>query len=75
VLEVAHHLLDKGCCLYLNNWYIGPELVDTLLCTRKTDIVGTMRTSRPEFPYFMKRSRLKKGETMAVFRKKQMIMK
>jgi len=74
VLEVAHHLLDKGYCLYLDSWYISPKLVDTL-CTGKTDVVGTVRTNRQEFPYFMKRSRLKKGETMAAFHKKQMIMK
>jgi len=61
VLEVAHDLLDKGYCLYLDNWYTGPKLVDTL-CTRKTDVVGTMRTNRKEFPDFVKRARLKKGK-------------
>jgi hypothetical protein len=34
-----------------------------------------MRTNRKEFPDFMKRSRLKKGKTLAAFRKKQMTMK
>ena len=57
---MAHDLLDKGCSLYLDNWYTSPKLVDTL-CTRKTDVV--------------KRSGLKKGETVAAFCKKQMIMK
>ena len=52
-LEVAHDLLDRGCCLYLDNWYTSPNLVDTL-CTRKTD-VGTMRANRKEFPDFVKR--------------------
>jgi len=74
VLEVAHYLLDKGYCLYLNNWYTSPKLVDTL-CTRKTGVVGTMRTNRKGFPDFVKRARLKKGETVAAFHKKQMIMK
>ena len=45
VLEVAHNLLDKDHCLYVDNWYTGPNVVDTL-CTRKTDAVGTMRTKR-----------------------------
>ena len=40
VLEVAHDLLDKGYCLYLDNWYTSPKLVDTL-CTRK-HVVGTI---------------------------------
>jgi len=34
-----------------------------------------MRTNRKEFPDFVKRARLKKGETIAAFHKKQMIMK
>jgi hypothetical protein len=38
-------------------------------------VVGTMRTNRKEFPDFVKRTRLKRGETVAAFRKKQMIMK
>ena len=74
MLEVAHDLLDKGYCLYLDNWYTSPKLVDNLF-TRKTDVVGTMRTNRKEFPDFVRRARLKKGETIAEFRKKHMIMK
>jgi len=62
VLEVIQDLLDKGYCLYPENWYISPKLVDTL-CTRKTDVVGTMRTNRKEFLDFMKKARLLKGET------------
>jgi hypothetical protein len=34
-----------------------------------------MRTNRKEFPDFVKRARLRKGETVAAFRKKQKIMK
>jgi len=34
-----------------------------------------MRTNGQEFPDFMKRSRLEKGETLAEFHKKQTIMK
>jgi hypothetical protein len=74
VLQVAHDLLDRGYCLYLDNWYTSPSLVDNL-CTRKTDVVGTMRTNRKEFPDFVKRARLKKGETVAAFQKKQMTTK
>ena len=57
VLEVAHDLLDKGYSLYLDNWYTSPNLVDTL-CTRKTVVVGAMRTNRKEFPDFVKRARI-----------------
>ena len=45
-----------------------------MYCTRKTD-VGTMRTNRKVFSDFVKSARLKKGERLAAFRKKQMIMK
>ena len=64
VLEIAHDLLDKGHCLYLGNWYSSPNLVDTL-CTRETD-VGTMRTNRKEFPVFVKRVRLKRGNSSSI---------
>ena len=74
VLEVAHDLLDRGYCLYLDNWYTSPKLVD-ILCTGKTDVVGTMKTNRKEFPDFVKRARPKKEETVAAFHKKQVIMK
>jgi hypothetical protein len=37
--------------------------------------VGIIRTNRKQFPDFMKKSRLKKGETLAAINKKQMIMK
>jgi hypothetical protein len=47
VVELVHDLLDKGYCLYLDNWYTSPKLRDTL-CTRKTDLVETMRTHRKE---------------------------
>jgi len=57
VLEVAHDPLDKGYCLYLDNWYTSPNLVDNLF-TRKTNVVGTMRTNRKEFLDFVKRARL-----------------
>ena len=74
VLELADKLLDKGYCLYLDNWYTSPKLVDTL-CTRKTDVVGTMRTNRKELPDFVKKAKLEKGKTVTAFREKQMIMK
>jgi hypothetical protein len=55
VLELAHDLLDKGYCLYPDNWYTCPKLEDNL-CTRKTDAVGTIRANKKEFPDFMKRA-------------------
>jgi len=71
VLELAHDLLDKGYCLYLDNWYNSPKLDDNL-CTRKTDVVGTIRANKKKFPDFMTLARLKQGETVGAFHKKQM---
>ena len=71
VLLLAHHLLDKGYCLYLDNWYTSPKLDDNL-CTRKTDAVGMIRANKKEFPDFMKRARLQQVETVAAFHMKQM---
>ena len=58
VLDVANDLLDKSYCLYLDNSYTSPKFVDTL-CTRKADVVRTMRTNTKEFPDIVKRARLK----------------
>jgi hypothetical protein len=71
VLELAHDLLDKSYCLHLDNWYTSPKLDDNF-CTRKTDVVGTIRANKNEFPDFMKRAKLQQGETVAAFHKKQM---
>jgi hypothetical protein len=60
MLEIAHNLLDKGYCLYLDNWFPSPKLVDTL-CSRKID-VGIMRTNKKQFPNFVKKVRLKRGK-------------
>jgi hypothetical protein len=66
MLELANDLLDKGYCLYLDNWYTSPKLVD-MLCARNTDIVGTMRTNTKEFPECVERARLQKGELVMAF--------
>jgi hypothetical protein len=72
VLEVTHNLPDKGYCLYLDNCYT--KLVDTL-SSRKTDVAGTMRTNRRDFPNFVKRDQTQKGKTVAALCKKQVIKK
>jgi len=71
VLELAHDLLDKGYCLYLDNWYTSPKLDDNL-CPKKTDVVGTIRAKKKECPYFTKRARLQQTETVAALHKKEM---
>jgi hypothetical protein len=72
VLEITCDLLDKGYCLYLNNWYTSLKLVDTI-CSRKTDVVRTVRTNKKDFPDFVKRAPLRKRETVTPFCEKQMM--
>ncbi|XP_047118466.1 piggyBac transposable element-derived protein 4-like [Schistocerca piceifrons] len=40
VLELAHDLLRKGHCIYLDNWYTSTDLVDKLT-SNNTDVYGT----------------------------------
>ncbi|KAG8239481.1 hypothetical protein J437_LFUL018989 [Ladona fulva] len=74
VLDLSDSLLDKGYTIYLDNWYTSPALVEKLT-VRCTDVLGTMRSNRKEFPTSVKLAKLKKGETSAAFRGKQMVMK
>ncbi|XP_047106622.1 piggyBac transposable element-derived protein 4-like [Schistocerca piceifrons] len=41
VLELAHNLLGKGHCIYLDIWYTSTDLVDKLT-SNNTDVVSTM---------------------------------
>jgi hypothetical protein len=56
----------RGSCIYLDNWYIAPNL----LCARNTDTVGTMRSNRKELPEHVKQARLKGGELETAFQQK-----
>lgn len=74
VLELSHSLLNKGYCLYLDNYYTSPDLTDKLI-RRRTDCVGTMRVNRKGIPTEIKSKKLQKGNHIAMYRRKQMIMK
>lgn len=73
VLELADPLLDKGHCLFLDNYYSSVDLVDKLV-RRRTDCIGTMRINRKGLPQEMK-TKLNKGETIAMYRRKIMVQK
>jgi hypothetical protein len=72
VLEEANGLLDKD--LYLDSWYIIPELVD-ILCTRRADVAGTIRMNRKDSPVFLRKAKLLTGEFVITFWQKMMILK
>lgn len=74
VMTLLDPLLDKGYCLYIDNYYSSPSLSD-LLCTKLTDCVGTVRMNRKEMPKNVKDAKLKKGEIACAFRRKTMALK
>nr|CAH7748298.1 unnamed protein product [Callosobruchus chinensis] len=74
VLELSNNLLDKGYCLFLDNYYTSVDLAEKL-SQRRTDCVGTMRINRKGVPKDPKEKKLARGETFALFRKKLMLLK
>nr|CAH7723798.1 unnamed protein product [Callosobruchus chinensis] len=74
VLSLADSLLNKGHCLFLDNFYSSPDLAQKL-AGQRTDCVGTMRINRKGFPVEINTKKLEKEESIAMFTKKQMIMK
>lgn len=48
-LSPWHHLLDKGYCVYADNFYCSPEAALALI-EKKTDLVGTVRVNRKGVP-------------------------
>jgi hypothetical protein len=49
VVHVYEPLFDKGCTLYLDNWYTSPEVCERVM-KRKTDVVGIVRPNRHDMP-------------------------
>lgn len=74
VLELSHVLLNKGYCIYIDNFYTNVDLMDKLT-ENKTDCIGTIRKNRSKIPNEIKLKKLKKGELFAMYRKKLMILK
>ena len=74
VFTLMDPLLGKGYCLYTDNYYTSPALADAL-AEHETDTVGTVRVVRKDVPRKVKESKLKKGEIVAEYRKKSMVLK
>jgi hypothetical protein len=71
--EVDDPILDRGYTIYLDNWFNSPDPADKL-CQRKTDCIG-MRLNKKGVLEKVKVAKLKKGDSVAAFRRKQMFMK
>lgn len=57
-------LLEKGYCLFLDNWYSSPTLYRDLY-EMKTNVCGTARINRKGMPRDLKSVQLKKGEAVS----------
>ncbi|XP_066987491.1 piggyBac transposable element-derived protein 4-like [Macrobrachium rosenbergii] len=64
----------RAIVLYTDNFYKSPTLADAL-ADEETDTVGTVRVTRKDVPAKIKETKLKKGEKVAEFRKKSMVLK
>ena len=62
VLTLAKDLLDKGYCIYMDNWYSSPQLFKQLR-EKVTDTVGTVRISHHNMPKDLKNN-LDRGQTI-----------
>ena len=67
-------LLEKGYCLYIDNFYMSSTLADKLVDC-ETDTVGTVRVMRKDVPAKIKDTKLKKGKIVAVYWKKSVLLK
>ena len=74
VLRLMQSLLNQGYILGVDNFYTSPELFEILL-DKKTDAVGTVRSSRKMLSQEVKSKVLKKGETVVQYKHKMMHMK
>ncbi|XP_066596503.1 piggyBac transposable element-derived protein 4-like [Prorops nasuta] len=55
------NLLEKGHCLYIDNWYSSPDLYNKLY-KLKTNVCGTVRKNRKHMPKALESKKLKRGE-------------
>ncbi|CAH2002110.1 unnamed protein product [Acanthoscelides obtectus] len=74
VLSLCDSLLNKGHCLFLDNFYTSPHLVEELT-KRRTDCVGTMRINRKGIPQDIKTKKNRKRGVCGYVQKKVMIIK
>ncbi|VDP10112.1 unnamed protein product [Heligmosomoides polygyrus] len=64
VMDLMEEYLDQGRDLFVDNWYTGISLAQTLI-KRSTNLVGTCRRNRKGLPLDVVRTKLKKGQRIA----------
>ena len=56
----------KGYCVTVDNWYMSPELADTLI-KKQTDIYGTVKSRRKNLPQRFSKGKLRFREKLRRF--------
>jgi hypothetical protein len=68
------NLLQKGYCLYIDNWYSSPHLYNKLY-KLKTNVCGTVRINRKGMPKTLESKKLKQGEATILQSKNIFVIK
>ena len=66
VMSLAEYVLDKGRCIYVDNWYSSVVLIDEL-GKRSTDVVETVWKDRKALPKDVVNANLNKVETKTAY--------
>ena len=69
VLTLMGDLLQKGHCVYIDNWYTSIEICN-VLNSNTTDVIGTLRRDRKGIPDTFVKKKLKQGETVVQYEHK-----
>ncbi|XP_065664742.1 piggyBac transposable element-derived protein 4-like [Hydra vulgaris] len=73
VMTLMNNLLNKGYCVFIDNWYTSVEVCHKLLLN-KTDCVGTVRKDRKSLPTGLICKKLQPDEKFVQFGKSTGIM-
>jgi hypothetical protein len=74
VRELMAAYQPEGYNLYIDSWYSSPTLFDKLL-EADMNVVGTIMLNRKNMPEELKKLKLEKGEAVAVYSHKTMVIK
>ena len=66
VMSLMENLLNKGHCVYIDNWYTSIEICN-VLNSNTTDVVGTLRRDRKGLPGDVVKKKLKQGERIVQY--------
>lgn len=69
IMTIMENLLDKGYCVYSDNYYCSPELALSLH-HRKTDLTGTVKSNRKGLPKKQVKEKLEKSEAIVASEEK-----